>query len=363
MKSKIFRELMRWLIMLLGAGLGMALLLGILHLSTLLRPTLSLSLGVLIAAYMGVALVFGLLFYFLSNGIIDKCTEWSAALDRRLDNMPMEQIICCTFGLIAGLLIAALLSQVLTFLGESMFTTAFSAILYVLLGVTGFSLGWRRTADIVPYLVVQGKGSRKAAKEAAVLRAKVLDASALMDGRIFEVYKAGFVEGEMVLPCFVVDEMHRMADSADAARRVRGRRGLDLLQKLQAEGKLPLRLDKTDYDDADVDVKLLRFTRETEAALISSDHTLGKAASAMGIPVLNLNELATALRPTVATGDELTIHIVKEGKEPGQGVAYLDDGTMVVVDGGSRLLGEAAQVTVATVLQTSAGRMVFAKVH
>lgn len=365
MKSKVFRELLRWLIVLLGAGLGMALLMGVVHLSTLFRPEWSFSLGMLIAAYMGAALIFGLIFYFLSNPIIDLCIKFCAVLDKRLDNMPMEQIISCTFGLIAGLLIAALLSQVLTFLGESMFTTAFSAILYVLLGVTGFSLGLKRTGDIAPYLTqrpaLRSRGKHR--KDEHTTRAKVLDTSCLIDGRVFDVCKAGFLEGDVLVPSLILEELRRIADSTDSVRRSRGRRGLDVLNRLQTELHIPVRFDDVDYDDlADVDAKLLRYAQEMDCALVTVDYNLSKVASVTGVHVLNLNELASALRPAVVTGEELTVQIVKEGKEPTQGVAYMDDGTMIVVEGGRRLLGESALVTVTTVLQTNAGRMVFAKV-
>ena len=162
---------------------------------------------------------------------------------------------------------------------------------------------------------------------------------------------------------FILNELMHIADSADAIKRSRGKRGLDILEKLKADGKLRLRMDETDYDDLPgVDIKLLRLAQETEGVVITCDGSQQKAAAVAGVTAWNLNELTAALRTSVVQGEEIAVLIVKEGKEPGQGVAYMPDGTMIVVDGGRRLLGETATVVVGNVMQTSAGRMIFAKV-
>ena len=189
---------------------------------------------------------------------------------------------------------------------------------------------------------------------------KVLDTSVIIDGRILDICRTGFLEGDMVVPAFVLDELRHIADSADALRRGRGRRGLDVLKKLQEE--TPLRIEERDECDGEVDVKLLRLARELNGAVMTNDYNLNKVASVAGVPVLNVNDLAGALRPNVLPGEEMTVRILREGREPGQGVAYLEDGTMVVVENGRARVGETLSCAVTTVLQTSAGRMIFARV-
>ncbi|MBE5803497.1 MAG: hypothetical protein E7316_03195 [Clostridiales bacterium] len=366
LKSKKVQLLLRWLIALLGAGLGVAVTLGAMQIYGVVQPEVPLTLGVLLTAYIGTAVIFGGVFYLLSPRIIHLCVAGAAALEKRLDRMSFGQVVSCTAGLIAGLIIAALVSQIFTFMGQSMFTTVLSTIIYVVLGVTGVTVGWKRASDVTNLMErMPGRLSRRHRKtdEEPRLRAKLLDTSVLIDGRILEVSRVGFLEGEIVAPGFVLAELLRIAESSDAIKRGRGKRGLDILEKLKAEGKLCLRIDETDYDDLPgADIKLLRLAQETEGVVITCDSSLQKAAAVAGVAAWNLNELAAALRTAVVQGEELTVQIVKEGKEPGQGVAYLPDGTMIVVDGGRQLLGESAAVVVGNVVQTSAGRMIFAKV-
>ena len=184
----------------------------------------------------------------------------------------------------------------------------------------------------------------------------------LIDGRIYDICKAGFLEGPLVAPAFVLDELRHIADSADSLRRNRGRRGLDVLARLQEEAESRVRIVEKDYPDAEeVDVKLLRLARDLGGAVLTNDYNLNKVAGVTGVRVLNINELAGALRPAVLPGEEMTVQVIREGKEPGQGVAYLEDGTMVVVENGRRRMGEKLEIEVTTVLQTSAGRMIFGR--
>lgn len=222
--------------------------------------------------------------------------------------------------------------------------------------VAGWRLGGSRSESLT-----QSPAAENAAP--AEQSPKILDTSVIIDGRIFDICKAGFLEGELVIPAFVLGELRHIADSADPLRRTRGRRGLDVLAKMQEELKCAVRIEERDYEDADeVDVKLLRLARELDGAVLTNDYNLNKVAGVTGVRVLNINELAGALRPVVLPGEEMTVHIVREGKEPGQGVAYLEDGTMVVVENGRRRVGETLEVVVTTVLQTSAGRMIFGRV-
>jgi len=190
----------------------------------------------------------------------------------------------------------------------------------------------------------------------------VLDTSVIIDGRIFDICKTGIVEGTLVIPGFVLQELRHVADSADSLKRNRGRRGLDILNKIQKELDVPVKVDERDYEDmAEVDAKLLRLAAELNGVVVTNDYNLNKVAAVQGVLVLNINELANAVKPVVLPGEEMVVTILKDGKEAGQGVAYLDDGTMIVVDGGRRYMNETVEVTVTSVLQTAAGRMIFAK--
>ena len=366
MRSKVIQQLLQWLIALLGAGLGVAVTLGGLQIYGLVQPDTPLPLAAVLIAYIGTAAVFGGVFYFLSPRIIELCVEAGVALEKRLDRMSFGQVVSCTAGLTAGLLIAALVSQIFTFMGESMFTTVLAAITFVVLGATGITIGWKRAGDVTNLMErMPGRHSRRHRKgeEEHRLCPKLLDVSVLIDGRILEVCRIGFVEGELVIPGFVLAELMHIADSADAVKRARGKRGVEVLEKLKADGRLTVRMDDVDYDDLpSADIKLLRLAQETESVIITGDSSLQKAAAVACVTAWNLNELAAVLRPAVMQGQEMTVEIVKEGKEPGQGVGYLPDGTMVVVDGGRRAMGEVVTAVVANVMQTSAGRMVFAKV-
>jgi len=192
---------------------------------------------------------------------------------------------------------------------------------------------------------------------------KVLDTSALIDGRIGEICETKFIEGVLVIPGFVLDELQAVADSADATKRARGRRGLDVAKKLKDNKNITVKIFKKDYPKIpDVDGKIVKLAGELESKIITSDYNLNKTASAQGVAILNVNELSNAVKPPVLPGEALSLFILKEGKERSQGVAYLDDGTMVVVDYGKNYIGQKVEAIVSSILQTSAGRMIFAKI-
>ena len=191
----------------------------------------------------------------------------------------------------------------------------------------------------------------------------MIDTSALIDGRIVELFRLGFLDGELIVPDFVLDELRHVADSADPARRARGRRGLDVVEQLQKLSASVHTLETGLSGTEEVDLKLMKLARKRKADLITGDYNLARAAQVSGVRVLNLNQLAAALRPVVSAGDPLEITILKDGKEPGQGVGYLPDGTMVVVEGGRSLMNQTVTVTVTSALQTAAGRMIFAKLE
>jgi uncharacterized protein YacL len=192
---------------------------------------------------------------------------------------------------------------------------------------------------------------------------KILDTSVIIDGRIFDILKTGFVEGPIVIPSFVLEELRHIADSSDGLKRTRGRRGLDILNQIQKELPLIVEISERDFDNIqEVDSKLLKLGQVTSGKIITNDFNLNKVAEFQGVAVLNINELANAIKPVVIPGEEMHIQIVKDGKESGQGVAYLDDGTMIVVESGRKYVGEVVDVVVTSVLQTAAGRMIFARI-
>ena len=191
---------------------------------------------------------------------------------------------------------------------------------------------------------------------------KILDTSAIIDGRIVDICKTGFLEGVIVVAGFVLEELQHIADSPDLLKRNRGRRGLDILNKIQKEMDIPVQIYEGDFEElSEVDSKLVRLSKVLNGKIITNDFNLNKVCELQGITVLNINELANAVKPVVLPGEEMTAQIIKDGKEIGQGVAYLDDGTMIVVEGGKRHIGETIEVLVTSVLQTAAGRMIFAK--
>ncbi len=191
---------------------------------------------------------------------------------------------------------------------------------------------------------------------------KILDTSAIIDGRIADLCKTGFLEGVLIIPHFVLNELQKIADSSDPLRRNRGRRGLDILNKIQKENQVSVRIFDMDYEDlAEVDTKLLRLARELEAKVVTNDFNLNKVAELYGVEVLNINDLSNAIKPVVLPGEEMIVHVLRDGKEYGQGIGYLEDGTMIVVEGGKNYIGLNIEILVTSVLQTSAGRMIFAK--
>lgn len=191
---------------------------------------------------------------------------------------------------------------------------------------------------------------------------KILDTSAIIDGRIADLCKTHFLEGGLVIPSFILVELQKIADSADPLRRNRGRRGLDLLNKIQKENQIPVKVFERDYEDVgEVDTKLLRLAMELGAKVITNDFNLNKVAELYGVQVLNINELANAIKPVVLPGEEMMVYVLRDGKEYGQGIGYLEDGTMIVIEGGKNYIGMNIEILVTSVLQTSAGRMIFAK--
>ena len=363
MRSKTMEKLLRLLLVLLGIGIGLAMAQLGLSLYRLSHQQTDIPTWVPMAAYTGMGLLGGLILLLLSSRIIRRVSSLSREMQREFDKMPVNQLLSAVIGLILGLIVAALLRQMVSFLGDGMAGAALTAILYLTLGALGYSIGKRRSREFLTMITrLSGAREKSKTRKHGYASRKYVDTSAIIDGRILEIAKTGFIEGEFVVPQYVVDELQHVADSSDDGRRERGRRGLQMLQEMQGSLK-QLIIDPSDIEELqDVDVKLLRQARDCGGTVITVDYNLQKAAAVSSVRSLNVNELAEALRPAVIQGMEMRVHIEKEGREPAQGVAHLDDGTMIVVENGKNLIGEETDVIVTSVLQTSAGRMIFAKI-
>ena len=364
MRSRTLEKWLRLLLVLLGIGVGLAAAQLGLSLYRLSHQNADIQAWVPVAAYTGMGLLGGLVLLLLNNSIVRRVGSFSQEMQKQMDKMPLNQLLSAVIGLILGLIVAALLRQMISFLGNGVAGAALTAILYLTLGALGYNIGKRRSREFITMIMrLSGAREKNKIRRHGYASRKYVDTSAIIDGRILSVAKTGFLEGEFVIPQYVIDELQTVADSPDDSRRERGRRGLELLQEMREEIK-QLVIDPADIEDIkDVDVKLLRQARDCGGTVITVDYNLQKAAAVSGVRTLNVNELAEAMRPAVVTGMALKVRIGREGKEPGQGVARLDDGTMVVIENAKDLVGQDAEVIVTSTLQTSAGRMVFAKLN
>ncbi|MBI5408063.1 MAG: PIN domain-containing protein [Nitrospirae bacterium] len=260
-------------------------------------------------------------------------------------------------GLSVGLLFAKLVYYPLKTVFTSMDGTYIGVVFNALFGYSGLLLGLRAGKDFTISNLVKAFKTRVEEEHA-----KIIDTSIIIDGRIVDVCEAGFIEGTFIIPQFILQELQHIADSTDSLRRARGRRGLDILHRIQKMSNITVKIIDEDFPKIkEVDAKLVALARLLGAKIITNDFNLNKVAELQGVTVLNLNELANALKPVVLPGEAMNIFVVKEGKEFNQGVGYLDDGTMVVVDNARKLINQQIDVTVTSVLQTTAGRMIFAK--
>jgi uncharacterized protein YacL len=279
-------------------------------------------------------------------------------LERRLARLAFRSILvgvaAASVGILAGVFLGAAIADLVPGAGGA--ARVLGAVLGGYLGAAT-ALGRRADVERLAGRLFSGPASQP-------VSAKVLDTSVIVDGRIIDVCEAGFVEGTLILPGFVLRELQQIADSGDSLKRNRGKRGFDVLQRLQRSSKVTVLVDDRDFPQArEVDHKLIELARALPAKVITNDYNLNRVAELSGVAVLNINELANALKPVVLPGEAMHVRILREGKESGQGVAYLDDGTMVVVDHGRRYLGQSIDVTVTSVLQTTAGRMIFGRLR
>jgi uncharacterized protein YacL len=283
------------------------------------------------------------------------------AFELRVRSLSLKRLIGAVLGSLLGISGAFLFGMVLH-LSLPVGPVASSLKIFVLLVMTyvGLVVGGSK-GDL---LNLAALGDLFSGERAQKRQSKLLDTSAIIDGRIADVAETGFLDGILVIPEFVLKELQMVADSSDGSRRQRGRRGLDMLARMQSNRRLNIQIVAEDYPHIhEVDLKLLEMARRMEARIITNDFNLNKVASLHHVEVLNINDLANSLRPVLLPGERMQLLIQKEGKESNQGVGYLDDGTMVVVDQARRLIGRTTEITVTSVLQTTSGKMIFGRVE
>ncbi len=364
MLKKAIKNMLAILGFALGFGLSMILM-------RIFNLNISSNSWEIIAIQLIVSLFIGLVFYLYSQKIIDKWKKYMRFIERELEDVPLNEIVLGSFGLIVSLVIANLLSKPLEFIGNSYINFMFQTALYIGLGYLGIKIMTRKRED-VSLIGKELKSYNKKeyesfGKKNNISIPKILDTKAIIDGRIADICKTGFIEGPLVIGEFVLLEIQKIADSTDDLKRKQGRRGLDTLNEIQkdiAQKELDLEViinyDKFDEIES-VDSKLLELAKTIKGKIITTDNNLNKVAAIHGINVLNINEMANALKPVVIPGEEIEAHVSNSGKENGQGVAYMNDGTMIVIEAGGNFIGKTIDVVVTSALQTSAGRMVFAK--
>ncbi|MCI7030150.1 MAG: PIN/TRAM domain-containing protein [Clostridium sp.] len=310
-----------------------------------------------------VILIFAIIFYFLSSFIYKGIIAIIDGFERNIQKLTVTEFLFGTLGLLVGLVFATLIGVPI-----SRIHFVIGPILFILIDLIGALVGIKifikRKDDILNLLTsIKKNGIRdKKNKHNEKICPKILDTSVIIDGRIFDICQTGFVEGPLVIPGFVLNELRHISDSADGLKRNRGRRGLDILNKIQKELSIETQIYEEDFPEiAEVDAKLLKLAQVLNGKVVTNDFNLNKVAEFQGVPVLNINELANAIKPVLLPGEEMKVVVMKDGKEASQGIAYLDDGTMIVVEGGRKFISEEIMVVVTSVLQTAAGRMIFAK--
>lgn len=367
----MIRNLIRGIITLLFGALGFYLDHLFLQLNLLQSLGWNLSPAWTYAAMVVLFSIIGFLIAPISIRAFLSLMRW---MDSQLTRVPTHDLLSGAVGGIIGLIISTLFSS--SFVSIGFFGPLLAVLLSLFLGYLGLTIGMKRKEDVLgvfnflPRFRDRGDKADKSDKhkeekaESSLepMNYKILDTSVIIDGRIADIVKTGFVEGILLIPSFVLEELRHIADSSDLLKRNRGRRGLDILNQIDKETAIKVHIHEQNFDDInEVDSKLVRLGQVLGSPLLTNDYNLNKVAELQGVKVLNINELANALKPIVLPGEEMLVQVMKEGKEPGQGVAYLDDGTMIVVDMGRRHMGQNVTVLVTSVLQTAAGRMIFAK--
>ena len=299
---------------------------------------------------------------FISPYLIKSLFMFTSTVEKSLSAMSTQDLIAGTLGLFLGLIIANLVG--LAFGSVPYIGPYVSVALSISLGYLGMHLVVSKKSELAGWLHLHAEGSFDKKKNKDHHTGKLLDTNVIIDGRVADIYRSGFLEGPIIVPVFVLEELQKIADSSDILKRNRGRRGLDILNHMRKNSKDDVIIVTNDFEDiSEVDSKLVKLAREKNYKIVTNDYNLNKVAELQGVAVLNINDLAIAVKPAVIPGEQIFVQLVKSGKEEGQGVAYLEDGTMIVVENGSQCIGKEVPVIITSVLQTSAGKMIFAKLE
>jgi uncharacterized protein YacL len=361
----LLNKLLRIFIIILGIAIGpgiVFLVFGIINTVSLVTVTEQLASWAIMVIFVSSAVLSGIIFLLLSGRIAKSIETAVRKLEASIAGASPVKITSGVLGLIIGLVIAVLLSVLIGSIPVKWISLPLTVVDYIIFGFLGWSMGYRKQFDFAAVFSGRSKKADTPGKE-TYIAPKILDTSVIIDGRIFDICKTGIFEGDIVIPEFVLVELQHIADSADSMKRTKGRRGLDILSKIQKELTTPVRISDIDFDDTqEVDAKLIKLAKLLNGKVVTTDYNLNKVAAVHKVDVFNINELSNAVKPVLLPGEELTVVIIKDGKEQRQGIAYLDDGTMIVVEGARGRIGEELDVVVTSVLQTAAGRMIFARI-
>lgn len=301
-----------------------------------------------------------ILFFAIFGFFIKRVTHAFKELEQVIMRRSAVEILFATIGLIIGLFISVMVSFILELIGNSILNHFIPIIITIILCYLGFRFGLKKRDEMLMFLPENMARSMSYNTRKAI--PKIIDTSAIIDGRILDVIRCGFIDGDILIPQGVINELQVVADANDSVKREKGQRGLDILNQLY-DLNYPTRVIHPTKSHSDIDTLLIKLAQQHHAHVITTDYNLNKVCHVQGITALNVNDLSEAIKPNVHQGDRLNILLTKMGKEPGQGVGYLDDGTMVVVDNAKKLIGQQVNLEVVSLLQTSSGRIVFAKHH
>lgn len=362
MGQKIFRGI--FTLLGLAFGVGLFRLSKMLMVANGIKGGKPLAMWEQVGAAFIIAIIFGIIFFRLYPFFVRAMKKLRGGIDKEISQISTGKLLLGTLGLILGLIVAFLISPIYRFINVLYVGTALTVLTYITLGYLGIFFTVQRGGDIVTIFTGNIHKGAVRRQKLPINRPKILDTSVIIDGRIEDILVSGFLEGPIIIPDFVLLELQHIADSSDSLKRVRGRRGLDILKKIQTEFGIEIydsKKDKALEEIPEVDIKLLKLGKIMSGKVMTNDFNLNKVAKIEGVEVLNVNELANVLKPVVLPGEKMKLLLVKEGKEREQALAYLDDGTMIVVEDGKKFIGKTIDAEVTTVLQTSAGRMIFGK--
>lgn len=363
------KKFLRGLAGLIGVGIGygfcrlLFLLIGYFAGEHWLEPKIQ---TIIAAAF---AVLFGIIIFVTAPAWERQIARLSNRIGKELQKVSAGTIIGMTIGLIAGLLIAFLVAQIFVIIRNEYLHLILMAVDYILFIYLGLVVGIKKGADLDRFLASKKSGEKHITKPDRKNRStspKILDTSVIIDGRIADILDTGFLEGTVVIPDFVLVELRHIADSSDSLKRTRGRQGLDVLNKIREKHGVEI-FESDDTPELqgipEVDVKLLKLGEIMKGKVVTNDFNLNKVAGINGVSVLNINDLANALKPVMLPGETMSLDLIKPGTEANQAVGYLDDGTMIVVENGRKMIGKRVTIRVTSVLQTSAGRMIFGRIR